>query len=213
MPTAIAINDQPIEATFFGEGKWLTEFITPNALEVKRLHDKLTDGVDEIGDRVLACWEWVANKVRYVRFVQARIEINGHVSAQEDYWQDPSQVIRTKIGNCANKAFLLCSLLRNELPPERVSAVLGNLNQGGEIGGHAWCEVSLNSHSSILEATRGDMRPMVATDVADMYEPVIYFNDKNLSAIEGRTLLTPFCALYADWLRDYLDFAYIQGRK
>ncbi len=213
MPTAVPINDQPIEATFFGEGKWLTEFITPHTLEVEQLHKKLTEGVEDVGDRILACWEWVANEVRYVRFVKARIEIAGKVSAQGDYWQNPSQVIRTKIGNCANKAILLCSLLRNELPPEKVRAVLGNLHQEGDTGGHAWVEVSLNSHSSIMEATRGDMRPMVNTDVAEIYEPVVYFNDKSVSAIEGRTLLTPFAAVYADWLSDYLDFAYIRGMK
>ena len=213
MPEIIPIDNQPISATFFGEGKWLTSFVTPDALEVRKLHEQLTRNIDEIEDRVLACWGWVANQVKYVKFVQARIQINGHVAVQDDYWQAPSQLIKTKVGNCANKAFLLGSLLRRDLPSERVNVVLGNLSQGDNIGGHAWVEVSLNSHSHIMEATRGDMKPMVSTEVADIYESVIYFNDKSVLAVEDRTLLQPFCAVYADWLHDYLDWAFIEGRE
>lgn len=213
MPKRIPIDDQAIAATFFDEGRWLTDFITPEALEVKGLHKKLADGFDDIEDKLLACWDWVANRVKYVRFVKATMQVNGHISRQSDYWQTPSQVIRTRVGNCANKAFLLCSLLRNDLAADKVQVVLGNLHQGGNEGGHAWVEVSLNSHSHIMEATRGDMRPMISTEVADIYEPVIYFSDKDVSAVEGRTLLQPFCEVFAGWLKDYLDWAYIQGRK
>lgn len=213
MPLATPINDQPIASTFFGEGKWLTDFVTPDALEVQELHDKLTDGIYNLQDKLLACWEFVADEVKYVKFVQAKMWIQGKTSYQDDYWQNPSQVIRTKIGNCANKAFLLASLARQDLSPGQVNVVLGNLHQPPEPGGHAWIEVNYNSHPYIMESTRGDMQPMVATRVADIYEPVIYFNDKTVRAIEGRTVLTPFAAVYADWLRDYLDFAYIEGQK
>ncbi len=213
MPQAIQIDDQPISATFFNEGKWLTDFITPDALEVKELHEKLTKDIDELQDKILACRDWVANSVKYVRFVQAKIYINGHTSSQDDYWQTPSQLIRTRVGNCANKAFLLCSLIRNELSSDKVHAVLGNLHQGAKPGGHAWVEVRPNGSNYIMESTRGDMKPMVAADIADIYESVIYFNDETVSAIEGRTVLEPFTRVFADWLKDYLDWAYIRGRK
>jgi len=213
MPQPIPIDDQPISATFFGEGRWLTDFITPDDLEVENLHEEVTKDIDELEDRLTACWSWVANKVRYVRFVKAKIWVNGHSSVQDDYWQLPSQVIRTRIGNCANKSFLLTSLARRELPSDKVFCVLGNLHQPLNSGGHAWVEVRLNSHSYILESTRGDMKPFVASDVADVYEPVIYFNDERVEAIEGKTVLEPFTAVYADWLKDYLDWAYIEGRK
>ena len=212
MLEAIPIDDQPISATFFGEGRWLTAFVTPDALEVKNLHEELT-GDNDVEDRLLACWGWVAGKVSYVKFVKARIQINGHISSQNDYWQTPSQVIRTRVGNCANKAFLLCSLLRNELPADKVWVVLGNLNQGGDSGGHAWVQANLNGGSYIMESTREDMQPMVSTEVAGIYESVLFFNDKGAFAIEGRTLLQPFCAVYADWLHDYLDWAFIEGAK
>lgn len=213
MPETITINDQPISASFFGEGRWLTEFITPHTLEVRQLHEKLTQGIGTLDDRLLACWDWVANEVKYVPFVKGQLRVNGHISTQEDYWQTPSMVIRTKIGNCANKAFLLTSLLRNELPPNSVLCVLGNLYQDSQKGGHAWVEVKFNGKNFIMESTRGDMQPMVVSDEASIYESVVYFNDKMVSTVQGRTVLEPFCAVYASWLKDYLDWVYIQGRK
>lgn len=213
MSQPVEIDDQPIAATFFGEGRWLTDFITPDALEVQELHKSLTEGIGDLEDKLIACWEWVADKVRYTKFVKAKIWVNGKSSVQTDYWAEPTLTIRTKVGNCVVKSLLLASLIRNDLSPEQVSVVLGNLHQPPGDGGHAWVEVNFNSHPYIMESTRGDMQPMVATQVADKYEAVVYFNDKAVSAIEDRTLLTPFAAVYADWLKDYLDFAYIEGRK
>lgn len=212
MSLPVQIDDQPIAATFFGEGKWLTDFVTPDALEVQELHQSMISGLDDLECRLLACWDWVADRVKYVKFVKAKMWINGHSSVQSDYWQNPSQVIRTQVGNCVNKSILLASLIRNDLPPEQVSVVLGNLHQPPGDGGHAWCQVRLDQ-DYIMESTRGDMQPLVATKVADIYEDVVHFNDKIVSAIEDRTLLTPFSAVYADWLKDYLDWAFIEGRK
>lgn len=213
MSLATPIDDQPISATFFGEGRWLTDFITPNALEVQELHQTLTNNIDDLECRLLACWDWVANKIRYVKFVKAKIWVNGKSSMQSDYWSEPTLTIRTKIGNCVVKSILLASLIRNDLSPEQVSVVLGNLHQPPNAGGHAWLQVFVDGDNYIMESTRGDMQPMVVARVANIYEDVVHFNDKTVSAIEDRTLLTPFAAVYCDWLRDYLDWAYIQGRK
>jgi len=210
MENPIEIDNQPIAATFFGEGKWLTDFVTPDALRIQELHKSITKGIDNLEDRLIACWDWVANQVKYVRFVKAKLWVNGKSSVQTDYWQNPGQVIQTRVGNCANKAFLLGSLLRNELQPSQVKVVLGNLHQPNP-GGHAWCQVQLDQEY-IMESTRGDMQPLVVdSSVEDVYEPVIYFNDETVHAIEGKAVLTPYAAVYTDWLRDYLDFAYING--
>lgn len=213
MPQPVIIDDQPIAATFFGEGKWLTDFVTPDALEVQKLHRDLTQGITDLQEKLSTLHQWVGDEVKYVRFVRAKIWVNGKSSVQDDLWNLPSVTARVKIGNCSNKAFLLASLVRNELPPEQVHVVLGNLHQPPEPGGHAWCEVNLNGEDYIMESTRGDMKPLVVAKVADIYEDVVHFNDKEVSAIEERTLLTPFCAVWVEWLRDYLDFSYIEGRK
>lgn len=212
MQTPTPINDQPISATFFGEGRWLTDFITPHALEVTELHKEIVKDIDELEDRITALWGWVASK-KYTRFVKAKIWVDGHSSVQNDYWALPSITARIKVGNCATKSFLLCSLLRNEFPAEKVYCVLGNLQQPRNKGGHAWVEVQPDGARYVMESTRGDMKPMVLADNADIYESVIYFNDKIVSAIEGRTVLEPFTAVYADWLSDYLDWKYIEGRR
>lgn len=213
MPYPIPIDNQPITATFFNEGKWLTDFVTPDALEVKVLHKKVTTGISNLEDKLSALHQWVGDKVKYTPFVKAKIWINGKSSVQKDYWGEPSNVIRTKVGNCSNKAFLLASLVRNELSSDQVHVILGNLHQPPRPGGHAWVKVNMGGEDYIMESTRGDMKPMVMARVADIYEDIIYFNDEEVKAIEDRTLLTPFTAVYADWLKDYLDWAFIEGRK
>lgn len=207
-----SIDDQPIRAAFFGEGKWLTEFITPRTLEISTLYNKLTKNKPTLEAKIQACHQWVAQQVRYVPFVRARLEVEGAVSDQPDYWQLPSMVARTRVGNCANKAFLLASLLRNELSPPDVHAVLGNL-YNGKPGGHAWVEVRLNDRNYVSETTRPDVPALILTSVAERYEPVHYFNDKEAYAVEGKTVMQPFSNFYSTWLKDYLDWCYIKGDK
>lgn len=209
---ATKIDNQPISATFFHEGKWLTEFVTPNALEVEKLHGEITQGIDTLDERIAALRDWVATDVKYVKFVQGRVNIAGNISIQDDLWNDPSVTRRIRIGNCANKAFLLASLARRELSADQVYCVLGNL-YNGKAGGHAWVEVILNGQEYILESTRADVPSLIPTFQTKRYEPVHYFNDQAVYTVEGKTVLTPFTACYSTWLKDYLDWAYIEGRK
>jgi hypothetical protein len=209
---ALKIDDQPVNSAFFGQGDWLSDFITPEALEVRALYEELTADVPELSDKIVACWHWVASEVKYTPFVEGQIRIGSYVSNQKDLWQYPSMVIKTRIGNCANKTFLLTSLLRNVMDHTSVFAVLGNLHQPGE-GGHAWVEATINGTDYILETTRADMTPFTNKVRAEIYEDVMYFNDRNTYAVEQRTLLQPFCAVYVDWLKDYLDWNYIETRR
>ena len=207
----IPMDDQPISSRFFGEGKWLSEFITPTSFEVSTLHQKLTDNLSTLEDRITACWQWVASQIRYKRYISGTLRVENRVERRNDLWCDPSLTIRTKVGNCANKAFLLTSLLRRELPQDQVFCVLGNLENNGDTGGHAWCEVNLGGRDFIMESTRPDVPPLVPTQIATRYQPVHLFNDKQAYYIEGTTVMEPFTAAYSTWLRDYLDWAYIEG--
>jgi hypothetical protein len=208
----IPIDDQPIAATFFGEGRWLTDFITPDALEVQNLYKEITEGIANPLDRITACWEWVANQVKYVKFVRGKLTINGKTSWQNDYWQMPEMAIITRVGNCANKSFLLCSLLRNTLSPDQVYCVLGNL-YNGKPGGHSWCVVKLNGNDLISESTTPTAPPLVPASAAERYEAVHYFNDSEVYAVEGKTQLVPMAECFSTWLSDYLNWAYIESRK
>lgn len=208
----ITIDNQPVTAGFFNEGRWLTDWITPDALEVQQLHKELTKGLITTRERLTVLWKWVASQIKYVRFVKGKAWIDGKISVQNDLWQDPNEVIRTRVGNCSNKSFLLASLLRNELPAEQVYCVLGNLYTE-KPGGHAWVHVSLEGHDYIMESTTDKVPPLVRQETASRYEAVHYFNDEQVLAVPGRTQMIPYAVAYSDWLSDYLNWAYIQNTR
>jgi len=208
----IAIDDQPIDATFFGEARRLTDFITPDALEVKSLYQEITEGIDNSIDKITACWKWVASRVKYVKFVRGKLSINGKTSVQNDLWTLPETTIRTRVGNCAVKSFLLTSLIRNELSPDQVYCALGNL-YNGKPGGHAWPVVRLGGEEYIMESTTPTAPPLVPASLAKRYETVHYFNDAKVYAVEGKTQMIPMAACYSTWLSDYLNLAFIESQK
>ena len=210
MVTPRIMDNQPIDATFFGEGRWLTDFITPNAIDIKKLHKDLTQGISATEDRIAALHNWVASKVRYTRFVKGKIWIEGKSSVQDDLWNMPSITARVKVGNCANKAFLMTSLLRNDLSSSQVHCVLGNL-YNGKAGGHAWCQVTIGGIDYIVESTKADVPALVLASSAERYEAVHLFNDEAAYAIEGKTVMEPMTSCYSTWLSDYLNWAYIRG--
>lgn len=211
MAVIFKIDDQPIAATFFGEVNNLTDFITPDTLEVTDLYKQLTTKIGASRDRILACWRWVANEIKYVKFVRGKIWIGGKSSVQKDLWLMPSMVIMTRIGNCANKSFLLTSLLRNELPAGKVFCALGNLYNGTP-GGHAWIQINMDDEWFTMETTMPTAPPLIPITQTKRYEVVHFFNDQGVQAIEGRTQMIPFTTCYSTWLHDYLSWAYINNQ-
>lgn len=212
MNSIIPIDDQPMDATFFGEVRRLTDFITPDALEVQNLYKSLTEGIDNTVDKITACWKWVASQVKYVEFVRGKLTINGKTSVQNDFWQSPEGTIQTRVGNCVTKSFLLTSLIRNGLSPNQVHCVLGNL-YNGKPGGHSWVAVKLSGEEQIMESTTPVAPPMVPASAANRYESVHYFNDSIVYAVEGKTQLVPMTECFSTWLSDYLHWAYINSQK
>jgi hypothetical protein len=206
------VDDQPISSTFYHEGKWLSDFITPSALEVETLHDGLTEGIIDLDKRIANCWYWVAKQVKYKPFISGSMTIECKTSYQNDLWMEPSLTKKVKVGNCANKSFLLTSLIRRDLPSNQVYCVLGNL-YNGKAGGHAWVQVKLNGEDYIVESTRSDIPVFVRADVAGRYEAIHFFNDETIFAVPGKTALQPFSRCYSTWLKDYLDWAYIEGER
>lgn len=207
--SAISIDDQPVAAGFFGEGKWLSNYITPDQPDIQMLWSGITQGITERRNKAVAAWDWVANEVYYKPFIKATISVEGKSSGQDDYWQTPSMCMKTHIGNCVNKAFLLASLLRREIPEDQIYVVLGNLHNGA-ISGHAWVEAKIDNIDYILESTRNDV-PLLPVIKGTRYEPVHYVNDKRVYAVPGRTVMTPYHDCYSSWLKDYIDWAYING--
>jgi transglutaminase-like putative cysteine protease len=205
------MDNQPMSARFFGESKWLTEFITPHNLEVESLHNELVQGVKTRENRLAELWWWVASNVRYKPFISGSLCIENNCQKQEDLWCDPSLTIKTRVGNCANKSFLLTSLARLELNKDEVYCVLGNLHDSAGIGGHAWVQVRLNGTDYIMETTRSDVAPFIPANVMDRYEAVHFFNDIETYYVPGRTVMEPYTAAFSTWLSDYLNMAYIKA--
>jgi hypothetical protein len=212
MESIIQVDNQPIAASFFGEGQWLTDFITPNALDVQSLYQQLTEGISGSQERIITCWQWVASQVKYVKFVKGYLWVNGRSSVQKDYWSPPSLTLQTLVGNCAVKSFLLCSLLRNELPPDQVYCTLGNL-YNGKTGGHAWVTLNLDGEEYVMESTTPTAPPLVPISAANRYEPVHYFNDQVVQVVEGKSQILPYTLCYSTWLADYLKWAYIERER
>jgi len=208
----IPIDDQPMNASFFGEARRLTGFITPDSLEVQSLYNSLTEGIGNSVDRIKACWGWVASQVKYVESVRGRLWIGNKVSVQNDLWSLPETTINTKLGNCAVKSFLLASLIRNELPPDQVYCTLGNL-YNGKPGGHAWISLNIEGQEFVMESTTPTAPPMVPASMAKRYEAVHYFNDAEVLAVEGKTQMIPMTACYSSWLTNYLNWVWIESQR
>lgn len=208
---ATPMDNQPMRASFFNEGNWLTSFVTPDALEVQTVASNLGSGIENMKDRIRNYHVYVG-QMKYIDFVDGTLVIEGKISRQHDLWMKPSLTSRVAIGNCANKAFLLTSLIRQELGPDDVYCILGNLHWNGQVEGHAWVMCQIDGIKYVVESTRADIETFIPEDqTTEVYEPVHYFNDQQLYAVEGRTVMEPFSACYSSWLHNYLDWAYIKS--
>jgi len=86
-----------------------------------------------------------------------------------EFWFFPDEVIRRRAGDCDDSAILLCSLLRNFYPADRVYVVAG-IYRGL---GHAWVELD----GEVLEPTYTYAHP-----VPDPwnYKKLVAFNDQEV---------------------------------
>ena len=194
----IPVNPQPISAQF-GQGRWMNEWIQPGNLDVQEKYAELVKGMSS-GDMIHRCLNYVTS-IPYKAFISGRLQIEGRIFTQDDLWMEPDTTMLAGVANCANKTFLLTSLLRNYLDAHQVYAVLGNIHTNN-IGGHAWVEVN---RTMLLESTQPRITaPLDKAAVADIYEPVVYFNDVETYYVEGHTELRPISDVAVVWLQDYL---------
>ncbi|MCD6362137.1 MAG: hypothetical protein J7M38_14865 [Armatimonadetes bacterium] len=209
---SIPYDNQPIggkhsAATILGETKLLTDWITPSVIEIQNKYDELTRGLSSIEDKIKACLRYVSS-FPYVQFIRVSANVAGKVFVQPDAWLEPSQVIHAPRTNCANRTYLLASLLRQELPAENVYACLGNLNVDGQ-DGHAWGYVRLGGRDYILETTNPRTRDKLipVETVGNLYEDVIYFNDAGVRVIPDKQVREPFsvCFNCIPFLSEYVD--------
>ncbi len=73
-----------------------------------------------------------------------------------DYWSYPSESLTNRAGDCDCLSILLCSILRNYMPPENVYCAFGLWTIGGKASGHMWVITEgEGGDDRILEATAG----------------------------------------------------------
>jgi hypothetical protein len=207
----VKVDNQPISSSFFGEGHWLTDFITPESPDVQQAYRKITSGILTSDARIEALHHYVGN-IKYKQLISGMMSVEGRVSYQRDLWNYPATTMKIGVGNCANKAFLLASLMRQELPPGEVYVALGNL-YNEKPGGHAWVVLKRDGTNYIVESTRPDVPTFIDAKSADRYEPVHFFNDLEVFYVEGKSVLEPYTASYSTWLKGYLDWSYIDSQK
>lgn len=201
---AIKCDDQPINgATIMGESRFLTSWITPESLEIQEKYEELTEGISGQRDRIIAVWQYVKN-IPYTQFVSAKVNIGGRVFSQNDLWLDAGQTLLARKLNCMNKSILLISLLRQELSADTAFICLNNVKTNG-VGGHAVGYLRLDDNY-ILETTNpGIKSPFLRAEDADIYEAVIFVNDKETRYIPSVQLREPLGYCCVSWLSDYVN--------
>lgn len=78
-----------------------------------------------------------------------------------DFWALPSEMLKARAGDCDDSAILLCSLLRNYIPAEKVFVAFGVWTIDGSQDGHAWviCQDE-DGTDMVLESTASPGRAL-----------------------------------------------------
>lgn len=91
-----------------------------------------------------------------------------------DYWRTPGQSMDEKGIDCDCSSILLCSLLRNYIPPDQVFCAVGTWTKGGRAEGHMWVDVrEPGKERQILESTAASDRMPYG-----LYQVSALFNDE-----------------------------------
>jgi hypothetical protein len=97
-----------------------------------------------------------------------------------DFWALPSEMLGARAGDCDDSSILLCSLLRNYLPPEKVFVGFGVWSVDGSQDGHAWVVVQAEDGTDmVLESTAHPRKTLRGKYILDAM-----FNDQYVFATD-----------------------------
>ena len=128
-----------------------------NAPKTQAKARELTKNCKTDAERVTAIFNWVTSNIKYDKQLSAALtacetrtgktcnsDPNGrHITPDPDYavdYFDLDKILTSKSGVCTHYAVLTVGMLRSVGIPCR--AVSGQVNSGGDWGGHAWVEIS-----------------------------------------------------------------------
>lgn len=126
-------------------------YVTPGDSAVAALAGEVVGAEECYG--VAAQWTWVSDLT--LNGVEEKwLMPHEFLVDTPDYPRNP--VKPEVVSDCEEQANTLVSLLRADgISPERVRVALGDVNFGGQVGGHAWVELWHNGEWLPLEATSG----------------------------------------------------------
>lgn len=70
-----------------------------------------------------------------------------------DYWATPAECLAKREGDCDCLSILLCSILRNYIPAEKVYCAIGIWANNNEETGHMWVIVGNGGEDIVIEST------------------------------------------------------------
>ncbi len=155
--------DLGADVRYEGVHRNIRALIQPNSPEVKAVADVLHRDPDFIG----ATQEFVNKFTKYAH-------------EYGDYWATPAETLASQTGDCDCLSILLCSILRNYIPAEKVYCAIGLWVYKNESTGHMWVVVG-NGEDRVIESTAP-----VNSPEQGHYNLYGIFNDKYaLATLEG----------------------------
>lgn len=205
----LKVDNQPIDARVGGDAVWITDFITPNNPDILLKYNELTAGLTDPDDIAVALWHYISHQP-YVPLIFARLNVLGKTFQQKDTWFYPGESLQIGKGNCANKSFVLASLLKNYYRvPGQVFCAMGNITLDG-IGAHAWVELNNSAGRFIIETTQPNLEhALIPKEAAIAYDAKVYFDERDVY-VNGQGISAPqalsahFGVCAVPWLENYL---------
>lgn len=147
--------------------------IQPDDPLVKEVADVLVQSKDFIG----AAQDFVSSISPYQEEVGDYWAYPFETLAFASAWRSlilEGEKISPPSSDCDDKAILLCSILRNFVPPDQVFCAIGTRNTGGKEEGHMWGLVSKNKDDvRVVESTAPSSQ-----NLRGIYTVSALFNDK-----------------------------------
>jgi len=186
-----------------GENRYLSSWVTPDNLEIQEYYKRLTKGLQTDKEKIVAVWKYVKD-IPYTSYIKTKTIVGGRVFTQGDTWLEPAQCLYAPKLNCMNKSILLASLLRQELSENHVSVCLNNVSVDG-IDGHAVVYLRMGNDYLLETTNPGIKSPFLKACDMDIYEGVIWFNDKSISYVPDVQLREPMGTCCVKWLESYVN--------
>lgn len=181
-----------VQVRFGDEANWVTSFIQPNAPAVLALVREKPVDVDPVS--YFSRWIWANVNYPTSPLAPDFHKLEGFRKAgwlapaaiklsTADFWQFPSETLGWSDawgrhwGDCEDSSAVLCSLLRNYLPPEDVYVAVGNVS----IFPHAWLKVRHLGAWGLIETTTPHNRLLPE---AQPYAVKAIFNDRYAVELE-----------------------------